>query len=173
MSDLFYSDQLYKLGELDEYILAEGTPDIRGWEVLSSDGDQLGHVDELIVDVERERVSYLLVEVDHSWLEKHASDAVTDTQKALVPIKRAEIHEESDYVTLSATMTPVLAALAHYDPENLTEEYLKKVHHHSSSDEHEHDSDVDLYDDKGFMSKRYKGTVPPERALITKKDLMK
>jgi hypothetical protein len=46
--------------------VAEGYPDIRGWDVVSRDGQKLGTVDDLVVSTSQMRVLYIDVDVDRS-----------------------------------------------------------------------------------------------------------
>ena len=50
---------LFRLGELDDYKVASGNPDVRGWALVDRDNQKLGTVNELIVDVDRKKVRYL------------------------------------------------------------------------------------------------------------------
>lgn len=60
------SDQLARLGELSGYKVAEGDPDPRGWQVVTTHGSRVGRVDDLVVDREAERARYLDVQLDDS-----------------------------------------------------------------------------------------------------------
>jgi hypothetical protein len=51
------------LRSLHNYRVAEGNPDVRGWDVLGADGKKIGEVDDLLVDTEGLRVLYLDVTV--------------------------------------------------------------------------------------------------------------
>ncbi|HEX9940789.1 MAG TPA: PRC-barrel domain-containing protein [Thermoanaerobaculia bacterium] len=52
------------LGRLHNYRIAEGDPDVRGWEVLGADSRKIGEVDDLLVDTQALRVRYLDVILD-------------------------------------------------------------------------------------------------------------
>ena len=54
---------LRRLNDLDDYDVADGYPDIRGWEVKTPSGQTLGKVKDLIVSVAEMRVRYVDVEV--------------------------------------------------------------------------------------------------------------
>ena len=58
------NEQLVRLGELNDYKVADGDPDPRGWAVVTTDGQRIGRVDDLIVDRESERAHYLDVELE-------------------------------------------------------------------------------------------------------------
>jgi len=47
------------LRSLHDYRVAEGTPDVRGWDVLGADGKKIGEVDDLLVDTQGLRTVYL------------------------------------------------------------------------------------------------------------------
>jgi sporulation protein YlmC with PRC-barrel domain len=55
--------RLARLGELGKYTVADGEPDIRGWEVRTISGRKLGEVSELLVDTEAGEVVMLDVDV--------------------------------------------------------------------------------------------------------------
>lgn len=83
---------LFKLTELDDYKVASGDPDVRGWSILDRDRNEFGRIDELIVDPERERVRYL--------------DVVPNTQRSvdegdqhmLIPVGAARIDDDGNKV---------------------------------------------------------------------------
>ena len=52
------------LSRLHNFRISEGDPDVRGWEVLGTDGRMIGTVDDLLVDTEALRVRYLAVNLD-------------------------------------------------------------------------------------------------------------
>ena len=54
--------RLARLSELDNFKVADGEPDIRGWEVRTISGRQLGEVVELLVDVEAGEV--VMIDID-------------------------------------------------------------------------------------------------------------
>lgn len=60
---------LYYLHELSDYKVESDDPDVRGWKVKDADGRDIGKVDNLLVNKEKQKVVYLDVEVDESILE--------------------------------------------------------------------------------------------------------
>jgi hypothetical protein len=79
---------LRRLHDLDDYEVAEGNSDVRGWEVRTPDGQILGKVDDLIVSVAELRVRYLDIDVEGGG-------------HALVPIEAAQLDERHDDVLVS------------------------------------------------------------------------
>lgn len=59
-----HGDHLARLGDLSGYKVADGDPDPRGWAVVTTAGDRIGRVDDLIVDREAERAQYLDVQLE-------------------------------------------------------------------------------------------------------------
>jgi hypothetical protein len=53
-----------RVGELHGFEVAEGDPDVRGWEVVARDGRRIGEVEELLVDGEDRSIRYLEVRLD-------------------------------------------------------------------------------------------------------------
>lgn len=56
--------RLASLDGLTGYKVAEGDPDVRGWDVIGRDGRRIGEVDDLLVDTAALRVRYLEVRLD-------------------------------------------------------------------------------------------------------------
>jgi sporulation protein YlmC with PRC-barrel domain len=55
------SRQLVPLNDLDGYDFADGEPDIRGWDVCTVNGRELGEVEDVLVDPDRREVVMLEV----------------------------------------------------------------------------------------------------------------
>lgn len=87
--------QLRHLNDMDDFKVADGEPDIRGWDVKSSDGRKLGEVDDLMVDTALMKVRYIEMKLD--------KELVTDNDRrhALVPIGSARLDDGSDEVIVN------------------------------------------------------------------------
>jgi hypothetical protein len=59
-------DDSEPLGRLDDYEVADGYPDVRGWRVATPDDRGIGTVRELLVDTDRLEVRYLVVTLERS-----------------------------------------------------------------------------------------------------------
>ncbi len=57
---------LYYLEELSNYKLSDKDKDVKGWKVKDIAGKVIGHIENLLVNINSERVVYLDVEVDES-----------------------------------------------------------------------------------------------------------
>ena len=108
---------LGRLNDLDEFKVADGYPDPRGWDVKTSDGATVGKVDDLIVDTAAMRVRYLSVEVNDRSVGQLAQDAVTPGDQGthtLVPIGSVSLDDRHDDVLISGYSAQQLAGLPRY-----------------------------------------------------------
>lgn len=105
------------LDELDDFKVADGAPDVRGWNVLTTDGREIGEVKELLVDTAQMRVRYLSVELD----KKLAGDR--DDRRILLPIGTARLDDRDDRVIVDAADVSALQGLPAYTGAPLTREY--------------------------------------------------
>jgi sporulation protein YlmC with PRC-barrel domain len=115
-------DRVVPLGQMDDFTVAEGDPDVRGWEVLASDGRKIGEVDELLVDARAMKVRYLDVDVD-----VEADDGAGADRHVLIPVGYARLDRERDRVLVDALASAELAAIPAYDQGPLTRDYETSV----------------------------------------------
>ncbi|RDC61954.1 DUF2382 domain-containing protein [Adhaeribacter pallidiroseus] len=120
LNDNNNNNQLLELSDSD-YEIAEGQPDIRGWDVKDRQGKTIGEVDELIFDPQSLKVRYLVLDLeDTSMLD-------TDDNDVLIPIGIAELHESNDDVILSNLDASQLSSLPRYKKGMLTRDYEDSV----------------------------------------------
>jgi hypothetical protein len=88
--------RLLRLSELRSYTVAEGEPDIRGWEVRTISGRQLGEVAELLVDADAGEVVMLDIDVRnngrHSFAPVRA--AMIDRMARVVRLDTGDLQDE-------------------------------------------------------------------------------
>jgi sporulation protein YlmC with PRC-barrel domain len=82
--------RLVSLDELDGYALGDGEPDIRGWDVRTVSGRELGEVEDLLVDPDRGEVVMLEVEL---------RDGGVHTE---VPIRSVQLDRDHEVVLLDS-----------------------------------------------------------------------
>lgn len=114
-------DRVVPLGQLDDFKVAEGDPDVRGWEVMASDGRKIGEVDELLVDTSAMKVRYLDVDVDDGVI----GDGMD--RHVLIPIGYARLEQERDCVMVDGLASADLNALPAYDQGPLTRDFESSV----------------------------------------------
>ncbi|HEX2078968.1 MAG TPA: PRC-barrel domain-containing protein [Longimicrobium sp.] len=116
-------DRVVPLGQLDDFRVAEGDPDVRGWEVRASDGRKIGEVDELLVDTSAMKVRYLDVDLD-------ADDVVLSgghDRHVLIPIGYARLERDRDCVTVDGLASSDVARLPAYGQGPLTRDFEASV----------------------------------------------
>jgi uncharacterized protein (TIGR02271 family) len=79
----------------DEWAVADGEPDVRGWDVVTSDQRKIGEVDDLLADPSAMKVRFLEIELD-----AEAAIGGNRDRTVRVPISRARIHEADRKVVL-------------------------------------------------------------------------
>ena len=106
--------RLARLHEFDDYRVAEGEPDVRGWTVKMPDDRDVGRVQNLIVDLDALEVSYLEVALDRESLR------LAQPRNVLVPIGLVWLDDDREIVRLGLGATELIAAPA-YDPRSFSE----------------------------------------------------
>jgi photosynthetic reaction center H subunit len=87
---------LRRLRDLTDFEVADGNPDVRGWTVRGNDGQALGTVFELIVELDAMKVRYLDVELDGRFhINEHENHI-------LLPIGAASLDDDGDNVFVPA-----------------------------------------------------------------------
>lgn len=81
--------------------VAEGEPDVRGWDVIGSDQRKIGRVDDLLLDSSVRKVRFLTVD-----LESTAGGSAQD-RTARIPISRARLNEREHKVYLDMPGTNI------------------------------------------------------------------
>jgi hypothetical protein len=90
------AERLVPLKDMGSWDVAEGEPDIRGWEVRTVGGRELGKVTELLIDPEAGEV--VMLDVDLTGSHQHA----------LVPLRIVEIDRARRVLRMdSSDLTPV------------------------------------------------------------------
>ncbi|MEX8548714.1 MAG: DUF2382 domain-containing protein [Mucilaginibacter sp.] len=99
-----------------DFEIADGQPNIKGWDVKDAQGKQIGDVDDLIFNPNNDKVVYLVVDQDDNELD------LDEDKKVLIPIGLAELHESDDDVLLPSITVAQLNQLPAYEKGNITSE---------------------------------------------------
>lgn len=89
------NDRLAALSNLKDYKIAKDNPDVIGWRVVGADGESLGIVKDLIVDIHAMKARYLSVVADRSFFNTERD------QHMLVPIGAAALDKKGKNVFVS------------------------------------------------------------------------
>ena len=147
------------LGALDDFEVAQGYPDVRGWKVMSSDGQDVGQVHELLIDVDNLRTRYLDVQMSGDLA------ATPGERDVLVPIGTANIIEDQKAVRVPLTAER-FGLLPLYEHGHLSRVQEVEVRRHFSLGEAAAAGAVgagaeavkrDFYDNDGYNDKRFFG----------------
>ena len=156
-------DRVVPLDQLDDFKVADGDPDVRGWEVIASDGRKIGEVDQLLVDTAAMKVRYLDVDLDDELVAGDASD-----RHVLIPIGYARLDEGSDRVIVDQLASSDVVGLPEYTHGPITRDFETSVRSRFDTGytaagttgvaaETTRDNDFyshDLYDDNRFYGAR-------------------
>jgi photosynthetic reaction center H subunit len=152
------------MSALDDFEVAEGYPDIRGWRVASADGQEVGKVHDLLIDVDHMRTRYLDVR-----LTKELASSPGD-RNVLVPIGTAQLVEGKDVVRVPLTAER-FGLLPVYE-RRLTRTHELEVRRHFSLGEAAAAAVTgttaaaatnNFYDDEGYDDRRFFGKRRPTR----------
>lgn len=140
---------LCRLDDLDDYEIADGEPDPRGWDVKTTDGRTIGEVDNLIAERAAMQVRYLDIELDKKALN------LKDSRHVLVPVGRVRLDDNDDAVRLDRVSLEMLAALPEYQHGVIDDAFEDRVHGvletgAVGANRYGHES----FDDKRFFGKR-------------------
>ncbi len=112
--------QLAHLSEMDNFEIADGEPDINGWDVRTMAGEKIGDVDDLIVDTATMKVRYIEVKLEKELAPNE------DRRHALIPIGSARLDDDKDDVMVSLR-SDQLMSLPAYVRGKLTREYENEL----------------------------------------------
>ena len=76
--DPMLTGRLTRMKDLDGFKIATGEPDIRGWEVRTLSGSEVGEVDDLLVDSHRGEV--VMIDIDLKGSDQHVSVPIRSVQ---------------------------------------------------------------------------------------------
>ena len=108
---------LRRLRDLTDFEVADGNPDVRGWALRGNDGQALGMVFELIVDVEALKVRYLDVALDSRFrINEHENHI-------LLPIGAASLDDDGDNVFAPALNAELVLRYPPYVEIQITRDY--------------------------------------------------
>lgn len=100
--DEYRGTGMERLSNISDFEVADDSPDVRGWDVASSDGRTIGKVDDLIVDTAAMKARYLLIDLKKDAVTSAAGDS---DRHVLVPLGRARVEESDKRVRLDVAST--------------------------------------------------------------------
>lgn len=101
-----------------DYEIADGNPEIQGWDIMDDLGKRVGEVRNLLFNPSSMKVRYLIADLD-----------IEDSgiRSILIPIGLAELHETEDEVYLPGVTAAQLTAVPEYSEDAIAEMYEEEV----------------------------------------------
>jgi photosynthetic reaction center H subunit len=101
-----------------DYEIADGNPEIQGWDIIDDLGNRVGEVRNLLFNPSSMKVRYVIadLDVDNSGI-----------RSILIPIGLAELHETDDEVYLPGVTAAQLSAVPNYSEDAIAEMYEEEV----------------------------------------------
>ena len=160
--------RIVPLDQLDGFKVAEGDPDIRGWDVVASDGQKIGTVEHLLVDTAARKVRYVSVERGTGWFDTNDEPAV------IVPIGTARLDRDNERVIVGSLAGADFRTIPGYRRDaGITRDYETRLRSHygggaavGTADFYAHD----VYDDAGFYGRARTGGAE-ERITLAEEEL--
>ena len=101
-----------------DFEIADGNPEIQGWDIKDDLGERVGEVHNLLFNPSSKKVRYIVADLD-------AQSGVA--KRILIPIGLAELHETDDEVYLPGVTVSQLYATPEYSDEAMAEMYEERV----------------------------------------------
>lgn len=142
---------LVALGTLKRFRVAKGEPDIRGWEVVTSDHKKIGEVHELIIDKSAMKVRYLDIAIGRKIL------GTKDSSHVLLPIAGATLDDDDNRVYLTDVSAAALSSIPPYDHRVITREFESTLtrFYDAAVPATQGSTDRNFYDREAFDEKRF------------------
>ena len=146
-------DRVVPLDELDDYQVAEGDPDVRGWDVMASDGRKIGEVDELLVDTQAMKVRYLDVDLSDEII----ASAGGEDRHVLIPIGYARLEASDSRIRIDNLATDQISTLPAYEHGRLDRTYETDLRQRFDRDYTGVTGDEDFYAHDSYDENRFFG----------------
>lgn len=115
----FENSRLEELSGSD-FEIADGQPDIKGWDVKNERNEVIGDIHELLFNPKTKQVRYIVVDTD-------ANDLKLEARKILIPIGVVELHADDDYVVVPQIEVSHIFGLPTYEKETFTPEHEQHI----------------------------------------------
>jgi sporulation protein YlmC with PRC-barrel domain len=109
---------IHRATNVADFRFTDTDPDVRGWEVIGTDGQRIGRVYDVMVDLAQYRIRYLDVITDRSA----TRDTLTE-HHVLVPVGIALADEREDVIRIENVDTPTIQQLPAFSGDVVTREH--------------------------------------------------
>ncbi|HET9986359.1 MAG TPA: PRC-barrel domain-containing protein [Longimicrobiales bacterium] len=115
------SPRIVPLDELPDFRVAEGQSDVAGWTVIAADGERVGKVVRMLVDVSARKVRYLDVALHPGALPMGAEKP--HEHRVLIPIGYARLNRRERWVVVEGLRGDDVANLPPFELTRVSREY--------------------------------------------------
>lgn len=155
-------DRVIPLNRLDDFEVADGNPDVRGWKVMSADGQEIGRVDQLLVDTDAMKVRYLDVDM------KRGMGGAED-RHTLLPIGYAVLDRHTQTVKATNLRAEECPTIPAYGRAALTQQGAQELDDHWRARGGDNETRMTLSEEQLAVRKRERaaGEVEIEKHVVT------
>jgi uncharacterized protein (TIGR02271 family) len=160
-------DRVIPIDQLSDFKVADGDPDVRGWDVVASDGRRIGEIKNLLVDTEAMKVRYLDMKVDTDLLREDQE------RHALIPVGYARLDRDDNNVIVEELSSQDVSTLPEYTSEPVTRDYETRVRQRwdtSYDTGTERTGDRDFYAHEGYDDNRFYGRGRGNEERVTRSE---
>ncbi len=149
-----FKPNLYPLSALSDYEVADKNPDVRGWDVLGNDGVKFGKVHELIVDLEKQTVRYLDIDINKKVTKELKGE--DHEYEVLIPVGLAILNRDDKNVIIPQLNVQSLAGYPLYErtPIYVVREYETAIRSYFTQGDYPR-RDPDFYSHEHFDVDRF------------------
>ena len=124
-----HNNPLQSLNDLKHYHVADDSHDIRGWTVVGRKNDEIGRVDDLIVDTDHGKARYVTVVTDKKLYANEAE------RKILIPVGRTRVENDRKALMVDSLDREKVRFYPVYSGEAITRDYEYGLKHALRDDE--------------------------------------
>jgi hypothetical protein len=118
-----WKGSLRRMKDVDaDFKVSDEDPDVRGWDLIGSDGEKLGEVEELIVDTSAMKVRYLDIEIDDDLIVSNDDD-----RHVLIPIGAVNLDYENKFVIAPHLTDQSISSIPAYHGEEISRDFEHKI----------------------------------------------
>lgn len=139
------------LDDLDDYEVAEGEPDVEGWEVIASDGREIGKIKNLLADPAAMKVRYLDIDLERDLVRNR------DSSHILIPIGHVRVIEEDKRVMVESLSSSEVLELPEYTGGPVSREYESTLRQRFDREYQPGAADEDFYSHDMYDEERFYG----------------
>ncbi|PVY42209.1 PRC-barrel domain-containing protein [Pontibacter virosus] len=172
------NERLVPLSELKDYEVAKNNTNVTGWRVVGADGEKLGDVKDLVVDMDAMKVRYLSVLGDHRFFDRDRDTFL------LIPIGAAALDRKGKNIFVASVDAKSVAQYPAYPGGPITPDYeyavrdnFRRAHRDAFDDKTEYKAEFDdalqhdttttrrinpdFYNDESFNEDRFYAAQDP------------